>query len=128
MLGDNIDTVSWPACGEIDVMEHVGNQQNTIFSTLHYPGHSGASGVSQTTTLPTASSEFHVYTAEWTSSSIKFSIDGTVYHTFSNSSATPFNDKFFIIMNVAMGGNFGGAVDPDFSAASMEVDYVRVYQ
>ncbi len=128
MLGDKIDTVSWPACGEIDVMEHVGNQQNTIFSTLHYPGHSGASGVSQTTTLPTASSEFHVYTAEWTSSSIKFSIDGTVYHTFSNSSATPFNDKFFIIMNVAMGGNFGGAVDPDFSAASMEVDYVRVYQ
>ena len=128
MLGDKIDALSWPACGEIDVMEHVGNQQNTIFSTLHYPGHSGGNGVSKTTSLPTASTDFHVYTAEWTETNIKFAIDGKVYHTFDNNSSMPFNDKFFIIMNVAMGGHFGGAVDPDITAASMEVDYVRAYQ
>lgn len=128
MLGANIDTVPWPESGEIDVMEHVGNQQNRIFSTLHYPGHSGGNAVGDSKMLETASTQFHVYAAEWTPTAIKFSIDNEVYYTFSNNSSMPFHHKYFIIMNMAMGGNFGGTIDPDLSGATFEVDYVRVYQ
>lgn len=129
MLGSNIDQVGWPACGEIDVMEHVGNQQNKIFATLHYPEHFGGNGVGNTTTMfNDVSTAFHVYTAEWDSETIKFYIDNTLYFTFQNSGATPFNQKFFIIMNCAMGGNFGGSVDPNFTSSTFEIDYVRVYQ
>lgn len=127
-LGSNVDTKQWPACGEIDVMEHVGNQQNKIFATLHYPDHSGAKGVSKTTMEPTASTDFHIYSLDWNKNELKFAVDGKVYHTFANDPSLPFNDKFFLIMNLAMGGNFGGEVDPAITEGTMEVDYVRVYQ
>jgi len=128
-LGSNVDTTPWPACGEIDIMEHVGKQQNTIFSTMHYPGHYGGGGVGGTTQNPTASTDFHVYSLDWTPANLKFAIDGVVYYTFPNSADLPFNNNFFLILNVAMGGNFGGpAVDPNFTSSSMEVDYVRVYK
>jgi len=127
-LGSNIDTTPWPACGEIDIMEHVGNQQNKIFATLHYPLHYGGSGVGNTTMIPTASTDFHVYSLDWTATSMKFAVDGVVFHTFANDGSTPFNANFFLIMNLAMGGNFGGAVDPAVTGGTMEVDYVRVYR
>ena len=128
MLGSNYETNPWPACGEIDVMEHIGNQPNKIFSTLHLPGNSGGNALSSQVSVPTATSEFHIYSAEWNSSTIKFYVDGNLFFTYNNSSTTPFNNKFFIIMNMAMGGNFGGTADPNVTAATMEVDYVRVYQ
>ena len=128
MLGANIDTVPWPSSGEIDVMEHVGNQQNRIFSTLHYPEHSGGNAVGGQVMLPTASTEFHVYSAEWTPSTLVFSVDDKPFFTFNNSSSLPFNHNYFIIMNMAMGGNFGGAIDPSIQGATFEIDYVRVYQ
>lgn len=128
MLGDNISTVSWPACGEIDIMEHVGNQLNKIFSTMHYTGHSGGGGVGSSVMNPTATTEFHVYKCEWSAATLKFFIDDNLYYTFGNTSALPFNQNFFIILNVAMGGNFGGAVDSAFTSGEMEIDYVRVFQ
>ena len=128
MLGNNISTVSWPGCGEIDIMEHVGNQLNKIYSTLHHPGHSGGSGDGSTVTIANATTEFHKYAMEWTSASIKFSVDDVVFYTFANTPTLPFNQNFFIILNVAMGGNFGGTVDPAFTSGAMEIDYVRVYQ
>ncbi|MEO7393649.1 MAG: family 16 glycosylhydrolase [Chitinophagaceae bacterium] len=128
MLGSNLSTTPWPACGEIDIMEHVGNQLNKIFGTLHHPGHSGANGDGGTVTIPTATTSFHIYTVEWTTSTIKFLVDNATFYTFTNNPALPFNQNFFIILNVAMGGNFGGAVDPSISSAVMEIDYVRVYQ
>jgi len=127
-LGSNIDTTPWPACGEIDMMEHVGNQQNKIFATLHYPGHFGGGGVGKTTMVPTASTEFHVYSLEWTATQMKFAVDGVVFHNFANDASMPFNNNFFLIMNLAMGGNFGGAVDPAVTGGTMEVDYIRVYR
>lgn len=128
MLGNNIGTVGWPACGEIDIMEHRGNQLNTIFGTLHHPGHSGGNGDGATVAVPNVTTEFHNYTMEWTASSIKFFVDNVVFYSFGNTGSLPFNQNFFVILNVAMGGSFGGAVDPGFSSAAMEIDYIRVYQ
>ncbi len=128
MLGSNFLTAGWPQCGEIDVMEYKGNEPNKIYATLHYPGNSGGGGVSNNLTITNAATDFHVYSTEWTSSSIKFFVDDQLFHTFSNSAALPFNQNFFMILNLAMGGNFGGAVDPAVTGATMEVDYVRVYQ
>lgn len=128
MLGSNFSTVGWPACGEIDIMEHKGNEPNIIHGTLHYPDNSAGNGVTDNITISNASSEFHLYSVEWSPNQIKFFVDDIPFHTFTNTSTTPFNADFFMILNVAMGGTFGGAIDPAFVESAMEVDYVRVYQ
>jgi beta-glucanase (GH16 family) len=128
MLGNNIATVGWPACGEIDIMEQSGSLKSTIYGTLHYPTEAGQYGDGSTTIISDASTAFHVYSTMWTPLSIQLSVDGVVYYTLLNNLGIPFNQQFFIILNVAMGGNFGGAVDPAFTTDQMEVDYVRVYQ
>ncbi len=127
MLGQNYATNAWPACGEIDVMEHVGNNQNVIHGTLHYPGNSGGNGNSGTTTIADVSTNFHIYSVTWSATSIKFYVDDVLYHSYANVASSPFNADFFLIMNVAMGGNFGGTIDPAFVQSTMEVDYVKVY-
>lgn len=128
MLGQNYATNTWPACGEIDVMEHKGNVPNVIHGSLHYPGNSGGNANTNTTTITNASSEFHIYSVTWSPTSIKFYVDGDLFHSYANTAASPFNADFFLIMNVAMGGTFGGTIDPAFVESSMEVDYVKVYQ
>lgn len=130
MLGANYDSpeFEWPACGEIDIMEHVGNNQNQVHGTLHYPGNSGGNANGASTTVPTASTEFHNYTVDWSPTAIRILVDDSVYFTFPNTSTTPFNNDFFLILNVAMGGTNGGAIDPNFTQSTLEIDYVRVYQ
>lgn len=128
MLGANIETVAWPATGEIDIMEHVGNDPNTVLGTLHYPGVSPGAGDSNSTFVPNATTEFHNYTVEWRPDGIFFLVDDNVYHSFVNDPSTPFNLDFFFIMNVAMGGTLGGVIDPNFTSATMEIDYIKVYQ
>jgi beta-glucanase (GH16 family) len=128
MLGADIDRVDWPACGEIDIMEHRGMELNKIFGTLHYPGHFGANGNGKTIMIHDATTAFHQYAVEWSPSEIKFFVDNLVYHTVANPDSIPFNHPFFILLNLAMGGDFGGKVDPGFTADSMLVDYVRVYE
>lgn len=130
MLGANYDQpgFTWPACGEIDIMEHKGNEPNIIHGTLHYPGNSGGNGNGNTTTITGASTEFHVYKTIWSPTSIQIFVDDVLFHSVPNSNAIPFNHDFFLILNVAMGGTFGGAIDPAFTQSAMEVDYVRVYQ
>lgn len=128
MLGSNIGAVGWPACGEIDIMEHIGNNLNTIYGTLHYPGRSGGNANGSTRLINNATTEFHVYTLEWSASEIKMLVDGQQVHAVANNNSIPFNHNFFLICNVAMGGNFGGAIDPNITSASMEIDYIRVYQ
>ena len=128
MLGENYATNTWPACGEIDIMEYKGSQPTTVYGTLHYPGNSGGNGNSASTTVANAASEFHVYKTIWSPASVKIYVDDVLYHTVANTSSLPFNKDFFLILNVAMGGTFGGAIDPAFSQSSMEIDYVRVYQ
>jgi Glycosyl hydrolases family 16 len=127
-LGSNINTTAWPACGEIDIMEHIGNDLNKIYGTLHYPGRSGGNANGGTKIITNATTEFHLYTLEWDANTIKIYVDNVLFHSVTNSANIPFNHDFFLIMNVAMGGNFGGTVDPNFTEAAMEVDYIRVYQ
>jgi beta-glucanase (GH16 family) len=128
MLGDNNSTAGWPACGEIDIMEHKGKEPNRIYSSLHHPNHSGANANGGTMDIANATTEFHKYVMEWSADSIIFYVDEKVVYSFANSSSLPFNHHFHILLNVAIGGNFTGAVDPALTHATMEVDYVRVYQ
>ncbi|WP_016988669.1 family 16 glycosylhydrolase [Flavobacterium sp. ACAM 123] len=128
MLGSDYATNTWPGCGEIDIMEHKGNEPNVIHGTLHYPGRSGGNGNGSVKTITNASTEFHVYKTIWTAASVKIFVDDVLYHTVANDGSLPFNKDFFMILNVAMGGTFGGAIDPAFTQSSMEIDYVRVYQ
>jgi beta-glucanase (GH16 family) len=127
-LGANYQRVSWPVCGEIDFMEHVGKEQNKIFGSLHYPGNSGGNAVTGTKLISNASTEFHVYKVIWNANKIRFYVDDLLYKSAPNTSTLPFNLDFFIIMNVAMGGSFGGPISPEFTQSSMFVDYIRVYQ
>ena len=128
MLGSNFAEVGWPNSGEIDIMEHVGNDLGEVLGTLHMPGNSGGEAISKGTEVENVESEFHTYTLEWTADHILFAVDNVVFHEFENNASTPFNQPFFLILNVAMGGNLGGAIDPDFTQDTMEVDYVKVFQ
>ena len=143
MLGEDIATVSWPACGEVDIMENFGVFNNNLSinnGTAHGPGYSGANGITQAYTLPfgeTVSDDFHVYAIEWSQNSIDFFVDGASYHHVTPASLPSganwvFNNQFFILLNLAVGGptTFLGAPDPNapFPNQDMLVDYVRVYQ
>ena len=105
----------------------LGNQLNKIYGTLHYPGHSGATGDGSTTMISNAATEFHLYSLDWRADTIKFYVDNQLFKTFVNSASIPFNQNFFLIINCAIGGDFGGTIDPNFVSSTFEVDYVRVY-
>ncbi len=128
MLGANIDQVSWPACGEIDIMEHLGRDLNNIYATFHYPERFGGNANGSTKRIENATTAFHKYSMDWRADKIQLFVDDQLIHTLNNSAALPFNQEFFFIMNVAMGGNFPGPVDASVNTASMEVDYIRVYE
>jgi beta-glucanase (GH16 family) len=139
MLGKNViepgsywtstsGTVNWPYCGEIDIMEHWGNNQNYVQSALHTPSSYGGTVNLGGQTVSTASSDFHVYTLEWTSEKMVFSVDGIVHYTYNpaikDASTWPFNAPQYLLLNIAM----QPYIDPNFIQGTMEVDYVRVYQ
>ena len=128
MLGDNIGTAGWPTCGEIDIMEHKGSELNKIYGTLHYPGRSGGNADGNTKTIANASTEFHIYSLDWSATAIKIYVDDQLIHNVPNTNNIPFNHDFFVILNLAIGGTFAGPVDADLNNATMEVDYVRVYK
>lgn len=129
MLGSNINTVNWPACGEIDIMEEgtVTGFEN-ILSSLH----SGANMdqyklVSQSRVIEGATTDFHEYAVDWRADHIAFYYDGTLLYSQANDSSLPFNQNFFLIFNVAVGGNMGGTTINLGDNSTMYVDYVRVY-
>jgi beta-glucanase (GH16 family) len=133
MLGTNIDSVSWPASGEIDIMENVGRQPNRLYGTIHGPGYSGSNGFGNTIDLPAPlADDFHVFAVDWQQDRIVWAVDGREYHRASPADVAPndwaYNHAFFLLLNLAVGGDFGGPVSPDTKfPASMLVDYVRVY-
>jgi len=128
MLGTNINTAGWPTCGEMDIMEQKASQLNTIFGTVHYPGHSGGGGIGSTTVISNAATQFHKYTLDWSAIAIKMYVDDNLYLTVPNNNSLPFNQNFFLLVNLAMGGTFGGSISPSFVSDNLYVDYIRVYK
>ena len=135
MLGANIDTVGWPLCGEIDIMEMVGHEPNKIYGTLHWGSSTGTHrSEGFWTTMPTGkySDEFHVYSLLWQEDSISIMVDDKPYFRFSPADVEPdtypFNAPYYLLFNVAVGGTWPGS--PDESTVfpqQMVVDYVRVF-
>lgn len=132
MLGANIDNVGWPACGEIDIMEYVGNNPGHMSSAIHTSSSYGNTINYKSNPITNETTEFHIYSIIWTEESITFLLDDEPYYTYNpspkNDQTWPFYKDQFIILNVAVGGNLGGTIDPNFETATMEIDYVRVYQ
>lgn len=135
MLGSNITTTQWPACGEIDMMELLGHEPNKIYGTMHWGNAGGASThIGGNYTLPAGdfSQKFHVFSIIWTTDKIEWYIDDQKYFIGNKTDVTgnyPFDKSFFFIFNVAVGGNWPG--NPDGSAIfpqRMIVDYIRVFQ
>ena len=136
MLGTDIDQVNWPQTGEIDIMEVVGRLPNEVFGTLHGPGYSGGQSYGKVLDLgkPVAD-DYHVFAVEWQPDQITWLLDGVPFFTATSDDAFlqgkqwVFNHPFFILMNVAVGGNFGGQVGSETTfPQTMSVDYVRLYQ
>ena len=145
MLGKNVNedgayfdasygTVNWPACGEIDIMEHgifPSQSINYIQSTLHTPSSSGNSGNSGGTISSNLQNDYHIYSMNWSPNEISFLLDNVVYYTYNpsvkNASTWPFDKEQFLLLNIAMGG-ISGNIPSNFTQAVMQIDYVRVYQ
>ncbi len=136
LLGNNINEVSWPQCGEIDVMELRGQLPSIINGSIHGPGFSGADALSGTYGLQNArfDTDYYTYTVEWDANKIDFFVNGFLYHRITKSDVQTkgewvFDHPFFMILNVAVGGNYVGA--PNLGTPfpqKMIIDYVRVYQ
>lgn len=132
MLGNNIDQVGWPLSGEIDVLEYVGRAPGEIFTSLHTKTAYGDNANTKTTSLPHIEEGFHVYAADWDQNRISFYVDEVKVYTFApekkNVEIWPFNQPFYLLLNLAIGGHFGGEVDGRIFPQEFIVDYIRVYQ
>ena len=133
-LGTNIDQVGWPQTGEIDFMEYVSRLPSEIFGTIHGPGYSGGASFGDIYDFGApASDEYHTFAIEWQPDLIEWYVDGILYHTATPADVSPnewvFNDPVFLLLNQAVGGNFGGPVNEDtVFPQSLVIDYVRIYQ
>ena len=134
MLGSDINEVGWPQSGEIDIMEFVGREPNEIFGTIHGPGYSGAQSIGNDFDFGVpVSDEYHTFWVEWTPELIRWYVDGIFYHRatpeFLRGNEWVFDHPHYILLNVAVGGNFGGPVSSRLQfPLQMNVDYVRVYE
>lgn len=134
MLGSDIKNTPWPACGEIDIMEHVGFDMNVVHASIHTKAFNHPANTQKTgkTIVDAVDQKFHVYAVEWTPKKIDFFVDNQIYFSYTpneyNAEQWPFSKPCFIILNLAIGGNWGGEIDSSSFPKTMEVDYVRVYQ
>lgn len=136
LLGDDIGKVGWPACGEIDIMESIG-EPDKVYGTIHGPGYFGANGVQGKYSLAgnrRFQDDFHVFAVDWDPAEIKFYVDDVMYKSTTPSDIPrgthwAFDHPFFIILNLAVGGNWPGSPNGQtVFPQTMQVDYVRVYQ
>lgn len=137
MLGNNISTVGWPACGEIDIMENIGREPTIVHGTVHGPGYSGANGIGGSFSYPNNTvfaDDYHVYATEWSADKISFYVDGRLYKSIVRAdlpqgATWAFDRPFFMLLNFAVGGNWPGSPDnTSVFPQEMKVDYVRVYR
>jgi beta-glucanase (GH16 family) len=136
LLGGDIMEVGWPQSGEIDIMEHVGHEPGRIYGTVHTPAFNHALGTSKggSVTVADAGDAFHVYAAEWSAQRIDFFVDDRRYFSFEKQrddpAVWPFDKPFYVILNLAVGGSWGGERGIDAAAFPQRfvIDYVRVYR
>jgi len=137
MLGNNFEQVGWPQCGEIDVMEYLGNKPTEVFGTIHGPGFAGANSIGKKYNLTKGrfDTEFHVFGIEWFENHINWYVDDVLYSQITRKKVEDeggqwvFDNPFFMILNLAVGGNLPGSPDNNTTFPQrMIVDYVRVYQ
>ncbi len=134
LLGSNSDTVIWPQCGEIDIMEYLGSNPTSIFGTVHGPGYSGANAISKNFVLTNNrfDNDFHIFGIEWGENFVNYYVDDVLYNQITPKDVKGewvFNQPFYIILNMAVGGNFPGTPNAEtVFPQTMMVDYVRVYK
>ncbi len=133
MLGKNISKVGWPTSGEIDILEYVGKEPNTIFTSLHTKASHGNTINTKKTIINNVEDDFHTYAIDWRKEKIDFYIDNELVYTFQPKEKTteiwPFKQPFYFILNLAVGGNFGGPeIDNAIFPQEFVIDYIKVYQ
>ena len=140
MLPESIRTKTevWPLCGEIDIMEHVGKDPNVVHTSLHTQLYNHMHGTQMThfKKFTDMINNFHLYAVEWDQKSIKFYIDKKLFYEaqkgqdgkVTTNEGWPFDKPYYLILNLAMGGNWGGEVDETFFPVDFQIDYVRIYQ
>ena len=134
MIGANSDTVIWPQCGEIDIMEYLGSNPTTVLGTVHGPGYSAGESISKSYTLPNSrfDTDFHIFGIEWGEDYINYYIDDVLYNQITPDDVPGewvFNQPFYIILNMAVGGNLPGSPNSEtVFPQTMLVDYIRIYQ
>lgn len=135
MLGHDIDDVSWPQCGEIDIMEYRGQEPRVLVGSVHGPGYAGSNPISQEHTLAQGGFHlgFHVFAIEWDNEGIRWFVDGFNYHTVTPADIPAgtdwvFDHPFFMLLNVAVGGHWVGSPDETTQfPQTMLIDYVKVF-
>lgn len=129
-FGDQYGSVGWPACGEIDIMEQKGDDKLKTLGYFHWGD--TQTGEYKTTgneiVVANTAEEFHVYNMVWTEEYIRLAVDDKVIIELPNTPDKPFDNPHYLLLNIAMGGNLGGAISPDFTEDTFEIDYVRIYQ
>jgi beta-glucanase (GH16 family) len=137
MMGTDISSVGWPECGEIDIMENVGYEPDTIYATVHTPGSVNRHGLvtnSGHIDISDPYADFHVYAVEWREGRLEFHLDGRNYFTYAKDGRYPdywrFDKPFYLLLNLAIGGNWGGekGIDDNIFPLKYCIDYVRYYQ
>ncbi|PZD79421.1 family 16 glycosylhydrolase [Mesonia sp. K7] len=134
MMSIDLETLGWPNAGEIDIMEYVGKEPNTIHSTVHYPWENflGYASKGGKIDLENLTEDFHTYTIVWDAEKIDFMVDSNSYFSFNLAEISeenhPFRRPFYLIINLALGGNWPGKIDKSIFPQEFIIDYVKVYK
>lgn len=130
LLGNSITQVGWPRCGEIDVIEQRGADKTKIMGAVHWfdQGTNANAKYDKEVSVAGLTTEFKKYTFEWTPTVVRYFVDNTKYFEMTINESMPFNDPFFIVTNIAMGGTLGGPIPSGFSTDKLMIDYIRVYE
>ena len=133
MLGSNISEVGWPKSGEIDILEYIGREPHMVFTTLHTQDSHGNSVNTKKTNFPDIEKGFHIYALDWSKDKMDFFVDDVLVYTFNpaikDGNTWPFDQPYYFLINLAIGGNFGGPkVNDTIFPQKFYIDYVRVYQ
>jgi beta-glucanase (GH16 family) len=133
MLGSNVGEVGWPRCGEIDILEYVGKEPGIVFTSLHTPDSHGNTINTLKTPVADIEDGFHLFAVEWEPESIRFFVDGMLVYTFSPEDRTPevwpFDQPFYLLINLAVGGSFGGPeIDDSIFPQEFVIDYIRIFK